>query len=122
MIRLFILGGWPMFIVVGFGLVALVAAALYAIRGKRQPLGFVYGMMGATFFAVLCGFAADLGAVFFALSSDKMSDVPAEQAHRILLEGFGESMSPGIMGFTMLSLTAFLVAVGSHRAARREAS
>ena len=34
---------------------------------------------------------------------------------RQLLQGFGESMSPGIMGFTLLSLAALLTAVGMAR-------
>jgi hypothetical protein len=33
----------------------------------------------------------------------------------VLLQGVAESMSPGILGFTMLSLTALIVALGFQR-------
>ena len=36
----------------------------------------------------------------------------------MLIEGVGESMSTGILGFSLLTLSALLIAVGKHRADR----
>ena len=35
--------------------------------------------------------------------------------HFIMMKGFAESMSPGILGFPLLALTAMLCAVGMNR-------
>jgi hypothetical protein len=121
-------GGFSMFFVVGFGLTALVSAALYAIRGKERPLGFLKGMMLATFFSVLSGTCSDFGTVFLVVGGDEetLAKRPdnAEMAkdprrYDMLIAGLGESMSPGIMGFSLLSLSAFLLAVGKHRSQKR---
>ncbi len=41
------------------------------------------------------------------------------KVHLIILEGFGESMSPGILGFSLLALVALECAVGMRRSASR---
>ena len=46
----------------------------------------------------------------------------ADVAHRtqLLLEGLGESMAPGVLGFSLLALTSLLLAVGASRVAKAE--
>jgi hypothetical protein len=122
MLTMFRDGGYSMFFVVGFGLTALLWAAWYAIRGKKRPLGFVVAMMVATFFAITSGICADLGMMGKTLAGAEEEPgrqaMAADKEHRVdyLLEGFAESMAPGIMGFSLLSLTALLLAVGQSRA------
>jgi hypothetical protein len=114
MVKLIIDGGAPIWFVILFGGIALAAAARFAIRGREQPLGFIKAMLGATLMATLSALCANLGAVFFYVSSPSAI---ASGPHRFdeMIEGFGESMSSGIMGFALLAATALLLAVGLHR-------
>jgi hypothetical protein len=128
MMEMFRDGGFSMFPILAFGLIALGWAGVYAARGQRRPLGFVLGMMGATLFSTTVGVASDLGTVFKTLSGagddPRRLAMASDTAHRveILLEGLGESMAPAIMGFALLCLTALLLAVGSVRVQREVAA
>ncbi len=115
-------GGFSMFFVLGFGFTALGWAAWYAVRGRKRPLGFVRAMMAATLFATASGTCSDLGMVFKTLGQSEDVDarhqgIGRDVAHRVdnLLEGLGESMAPGVMGFSLLALTSLLLAVGAAR-------
>lgn len=109
-------GGWSMFFILGFGFVALGWAAWFAARGRATPLGFVKAMMAATLFATLSGVFSDLGTVFKVVWTMAEPDRTAT-----MIEGLGECMAPGVMGFAFLALAALLVGVGSARVARAEA-
>lgn len=114
MIELFKLGGFPMFFIVAFGLIALVTAFVYAVRPRAEHEGFIRLMSVATLFSVFSGTCADFAAVcrHVARHADEMN---GKQMAAIVVEGFGESMSPGIFGFTLLSLVAIMFAVGKRR-------
>jgi hypothetical protein len=112
-------GGWPIWFTLLFGLITLVGAARFAVSARRKHLGFVIGMAAATFFSALNGIAADLAAVGHA--TNKNWDDWSPQITRVLAQGFAESMSPGILGFTMLSLAALISAVGLARTAKIDA-
>jgi hypothetical protein len=114
MLTLFREGGYSMFFVLGFGFVALAAAGAYAARGKKVSLRFVHAMMVATLFATVSGICSDLGATFHAVAGP-MGDADPARRFIILIEGAGESMAPGIMGFSLLALAALLLAVGGAR-------
>lgn len=111
-------GGFVMVFVLGFGLTALVCAILFAVRPARRKLPFLRGMSYATLFAVLSGICADLAAVGHHVP-DRFADKPDWYMYLIL--GVGESMAPGILGFSILSLVALCAAVGARRLARLEA-
>lgn len=70
----------------------------FAFRPKPSQLPFIREMAKATLYASLVGLFADLAAVFY-----KAPDI-AERKHvelnLILVQGFGESASPAILGFT----------------------
>jgi hypothetical protein len=112
MLELFKDGGFPMFFVVGFGLIALVTALLYAIRPKAEREGFITAMSGATLFSTLSGVCADFIAVAHHVATH---EIAPDKLTPLLVEGFGESMSPCIFGFSMLSLVCLMVAVGRRR-------
>jgi hypothetical protein len=127
MLVLFRDGGFSMFFILGFGFVSLGWGAVYAARGKKKALGFVYAMMAATLFATGSGVMSDMGMVFKTLAgSDDVGEARQAMArdvtHRtdMLLEGLGESMAPGIMGLSFLALTSLLLAVGAARVGRDE--
>jgi hypothetical protein len=109
-------GGGPMLFVLIFGLLTFVAAGLFAARGDRRRLGFIVAMGVATLLSVGGGVAADLAAVGHH-GLERCAEMHIE-TQACLLAGFAESMSPAIIGLTLLSLAAMLVAVGMSRTAR----
>ena len=118
MLTLFRNGGFAMYFIVGFGLIALGTAFWYAFRPDEKVRGFIQHMGKATLYSTLCGTCSDVSTVFFYVAQHPMDP---DQRTRIILEGLAESMSPGIMGFALLSLIALLVAVGQRRFAARRA-
>jgi hypothetical protein len=130
-------GGYvPMLFILITGLIGLGAAFHFAIRARKQSLGFIKSMAMATLFGTLAASCADMGATLYgagAALSANVADAPGpppatkreEQglpnAIHIVIEGFAESSSPGILGFSCLALTWMLVAVGRRRLDEREA-
>ena len=104
-------GGWSMFVVVAFGFISLATAAFYAARPDVKHEGFLKWMSRATFWAVMVGFCTDFSATFHAAAQIEEWN----ERSRIVIEGSGESLSPGILGFAFLALTALLTAVGRRR-------
>jgi hypothetical protein len=70
-------------------------------------------MMLATLFSVASGTLSDFGAVFHTIT--RMTELTPDARSAMLLEGLGESMAPGILGFSLLSMTSLLLAVGALR-------
>lgn len=105
-------GGFPMFFIVGFGLIALITAFAYAMRPAPERELFVRWMSLATIASVVCGTAADLAAVARYVASHSLEGA---RMGAIVIEGIGESMSPAIFGFSILSLAAAMIAVGKRR-------
>ena len=113
----------PMMFILVFGLVGLGASFYFAVRAERRSLGFIRSIMQAVLYATLAATAADLGATLYAATRawEAPEQGPLEAAHMIV-EGFAESTSPGILGFSFLALTAMLTAVGRRRLDEREQS
>lgn len=107
----------PMLFILVFGLMGLAASFYFAVRAQRRSLGFIKSMMQAVLFATLAATAADLGATLYAAShawEQPGEGQPLHAAH-LIVEGFAESSSPGILGFSFLAVTAMLTAVGRRR-------
>ena len=114
-------GGWPIWFTLLFGLAALAAAARFARSADRRHLGLVIGLSLATLFSVCNGVAADLAAVGHHLNAHWNSYFAAggyQSVATVTAQGCAESMSPAILGFTLLSLIWLVAAVGLERAAR----
>jgi hypothetical protein len=128
MMTLFRDGGWSMYYVVGFGFVALGAAAYFAARPTARHEGFIEWMSRALLWAILAGICSDVGTVMREASA-KMGEAhlrmlgedvvgqvaDSETRTRIICEGLAESLSPGIVGFAFLGVVALLAAVGRRR-------
>lgn len=116
--KLMVEGGFPMWFIVAFGLTSLAAAALYAKTVSDRFAALARGMSLATLMATLAGTAAALGMVFNTLAGDRSPELSIlkPEGPQVLLKGLGESMSPGIMGFALLALSALFYAVGTYRA------
>ena len=106
----------PMLFILIFGLVSLGASFYFAVSAQRRSLAFIKGMSQAVLFATLAATAADLGATLYAATHawERPDAGPLVAAH-LIVEGFAESTSPGILGFSFLALTAMLTAVGRRR-------
>lgn len=110
-------GGWSMFMVVLLGVVALATAAFYAARPDAKHEGFIQWLSRAVLWSILAGMCSDMATVF--QFTKGIED--ATQRAQITMEGAAESLSPGIMGFVLLSLIAMLTAVGRRRLDARKA-
>jgi hypothetical protein len=106
-------GGFPMIVILIVGAMALVGAARFAmtpVPGRLPYLGALALGVAATSFA---GMAADLLTVSVKVPGNPelvSSDLPI-----ILLVGFGESLTPAILGASIVAIMAILVAVGLRR-------
>jgi hypothetical protein len=107
-------GGAPMWAIVVFGLLDLLAALRFAYRPVRAQLPIVAALGLAVLFSIACGVMADIAAVgSHAFSRPELANDP--KIYLSLLQGLAESMAPGILGFSTLSLVALLCAVGLRR-------
>jgi len=106
----------PMSFILVFGLLALGAAFYFAVRPQKESLGFISSMSRATLFGTLAATAADVGTTLNVVSQlwEGPNGAPVNAAH-VLIEGFAESTSPCILGFTVLALVSMLTAVGRRR-------
>jgi len=119
MLELFIAGGFAMYAVVGFGLVALAAACLFAWRPRVERLAFIAGMSIATTFISLAGFAKNVAKVLtFVHHRLGKDDWTPMLTTRVVLQGISESLSPVTFGFSLVSLVAFACAIGFRRMLR----
>jgi hypothetical protein len=107
-------GGFPSLFIVLFGLTALIASALFLRKPERRRLDFIGFMSKAALFSVGVGICSDLAAVFITVTKTP-AWANSPKLHLIVMKGLGESMAPGILGFTLLSLTAFITALGVRR-------
>lgn len=114
MIAFFQEGGFPMWFLLAFGLGMLGLAGRFAYAPTGWALRATLGLGSATLFTAITGMCADLAAVGHNGPKflERHRDV---RLFEMLLQGVAESMSPMILGFTMLSLAAMLVTLGFYR-------
>jgi hypothetical protein len=117
MITLFREGGFPMWFLLAFGVGMLVFAVRYATAPTRWAFRVTCGLGAATLFTVVTGTCAALAAVGHHAPAYLRAH-PGMTLSEVVLEGIAESMSPGILGFTMLSLAAMIVTLGCYREGR----
>jgi hypothetical protein len=114
MLTLFIEGGFPMWFLVAFGAATLAFSIRFARMPARRTLRTALALAGATAFTTLTGICADLATVGHDAPS-YLKAHPGTSMVEVLLQGIAESLSPGIMGFTTLSLAGLIVALGFQR-------
>lgn len=118
MLTLVVEGGYPMWFLLIFGLGGLIRAIRYAIRPSRLGLSSVAGLSVTTLMSIFTGVAADLAAVGHK-APDYVKSHPNSTLAEVTLTGFGESMSPAILGFSLLTITALVVTFGLRRSFER---
>ena len=118
MLNMFREGGFPMWFILFFGGAGLVTAFVYAARPDARREGFIRWMIAATIFASLAGTFAAFGATLHYVVGHELA---GQKLAIVLCQGFGESMSNGILGFALAGLTALMCAVGKRRLDARAA-
>lgn len=109
-------GGFPMFLILVFGLVGLVNAARFAWAPGPGRVPYQVALGAAILFAGLGGTAVDLMTVAMRVPANP-EWAADPQVGLIVLMGFGESMAPTILAFGALIAQALLVALGLRRMA-----
>jgi hypothetical protein len=107
-------GGFPIWFVLAFGGLSLLCSSRYAIApsGRRLRLAGALGL--TTLLATITAVCADLAMVGHH-GPAFLAEHPDMPLHTFALQGAAESLSPSIVGFSMLTLSALLVALGCHR-------
>jgi len=110
----FMMGGFPMFLILVFGAVAVANAARFAWAPGPGRVPYQLALGAALLFAGLGGTAVDLMTV--ALRVPQNEEWAADpQVWLIVLTGFGESMAPTILALGTLIAQSLLVALGLRR-------
>ena len=107
-------GGFPMWVIVVFGLLGVVNAGRFAWAPSPGRVRYLVAIGLAVLFAGVGGTATDIMAVCFHVpQNEEWAHSP--DLHLILLQGLGESMAPIIFASGMLIAQAILAALGLRR-------
>lgn len=107
-------GGFPVFFLLAFGLLAMGFAVRFALAPSRRAFKTTLALCAATALTSINGIFAALSAVGHQVP-EYVARHPQTSLAEAALLGFGEAMSPGILGFTVLSLIALILALGVYR-------
>lgn len=110
--QFFLAGGFPMIFVLVFGAVAALAALRHALAPREGGARPVLAYCGAVAAVSVAGVAVDLVEVTQALASDRFA---RDELPLVAAVGFGESLSPLILGFSLVAVALLGVAVGERR-------
>jgi hypothetical protein len=114
MLEMFRAGGFPMWAILAFGLFDLGLGARFAFRPERRLLPVIAALGAAVLFSIFAGTAKDLATVGMTVPQHpEWANSP--KVHLIVLQGFAESMSPSILGFSLLALVSLECAVGLRK-------
>ena len=107
-------GGFPMWFLLVFSALSLLLSAGFALRPVPSRLRLVIAMSVATLCTTLTSVCAALAMVGHHLPA-YLAQHPKEARADALLQGMAESLSPAVLGFTVLTLVALFVALGCYR-------
>jgi hypothetical protein len=107
-------GGFPVFFLLAFGLFAMGFAVRFATAPSQRVFRTTLALCAATLLTSINGIFAAFWTVGHH-APDYLKRHPESSLGEVALLGFGESMSPGILGFTVLSLVALILALGVYR-------
>jgi hypothetical protein len=113
-------GGWGMWPIMLFGIMALLGAGRFAWRGEHTLSAFIRWMMATTGSSAVLGFSAGMHKVFAAVAGNdprfpELAKEGNELRIRILFEGTKEASNCLSFGLILLTLSCLLVAVGYRR-------
>jgi hypothetical protein len=117
LLAFFLAGGFPMVLILLFGLVAVGSAARFAWLPEAARLGPVVALSAALVALSTGGVAACLLTVATRVTNDPEWSASPD-VWLIVLAGFGESLAPAVLGSAFVAATALLSAVGLRRLPR----
>ena len=112
MLDFFRAGGWAMFLVLATAIPLLITSAKFARTASPQGLSIIRALTLTVVFAAIAGVVSDLATVAHNVPHDP--ELMKEPLASILI-GFGESMAPAILGFSLVTIAWILVAFGVRR-------
>ena len=92
----------------------LITAVRFAVAPSQRAFKTAVALSAATAFTAITGICTAFAAVGHH-APDYLKRHPESTLAEVVLLGIGESMSPGILGFTILSLIAIIMALGVWR-------
>lgn len=107
-------GGFPIWFVLAFGGLSLLCSGRYALSPSARRLRLAGALGLTTFLATITAVCADLAMVGHH-GPAYLAGHPDMRLYAFALQGGAESLSPSIVGFSMLTVCALLVALGCHR-------
>ncbi|HEX3775023.1 MAG TPA: hypothetical protein VHV51_11200 [Polyangiaceae bacterium] len=107
-------GGFPMWFLLAFSLLTLISGARFASAPNSTRLQAALALGVATLFTTLTAICADLAEVGHNATS-YLARHPEESLSSVILQGIAEALSPAILGFTVLALSALIIALGCYR-------
>lgn len=107
-------GGFPMFVIVVFGLLGVVNAARFAWAPSQGRVPYLVALGAAVLFAGVGGSAVDIMTVSVKVPANP-EWAQSPDLGLILLVGLGESMAPTILAMGVLIAQSLLVALGLRR-------
>lgn len=114
MANLVLEGGFPVFFLLAFGLVAMAFAVRFATAPSQRVFRTTLVLCVATLLTSINGMFAAFAAVGHH-APDYVKQHPGSSLAEVVLLGLAESMASGILGFTVLSLIALILALGVWR-------
>lgn len=112
--QFFLNGGFPMFVILVFGLVGAVSAARYAWAPGPGRLPYLAALGGVIALAGATGFATDLMAVCLQVPQHP-EWLEGTTLGMIVLQGLGEALSPVVFAGGFLLAKGLLIALGLKR-------
>lgn len=110
-------GGVATLAIVGFGLATLISALLFAYRPETHTVRFIVAMAVATVLAGLNGLVAGLASTLgYVTASEEVFNSP--DMRRIVMIGIKESLASPVLALTLLTVAAFVTAMGVRRLPR----
>lgn len=110
----FLMGGFPMMVITVFGLLGVVNSARFAWAPGPGRVGYLLAIGAAVAFAGVGGMAVDLYTV--AMQVPRHPEWVEEGGLvMVLLQGFGESLTPVVLASGVLMAQALLLALGLRR-------
>jgi len=107
-------GGFPVFFLLLFGLLAMAFAVRFATAPSQRVFRTALVLCVATLLTSINGMFAAFAAVGHH-APEYVTRHPGTSLPEVVLVGFAESMAPGILGFTVLSLVSLVLALGVWR-------
>ena len=110
-------GGYPIWIVIALSIPTLYLAVRFAISIDARRLAMLRALTWAQIFAVTSGVASNVLAVLWGIGRrPELAKDPLQP----LFIGLGESLTPAVLGLSLLSVTWILITFGLRRSPRSD--